>query len=573
MQIHVHKITDDFGYFSLPSNPNVCKSLVSEQNILLLDTSGSMSEFLPTIIDHWNNTFLKSLNNSKVIMFDTRAYILETGEITEIDHREKSGGRTNIINGLNKLFEIIEPNTNLVQKYNILFITDGHDNCNKDFDNIFKQIMGAYKPSNSIINFYVLGIGIDFPIIISNIIRDVIHNGKTSITPLYCAFDTEQIIEQMNKILLSISMLDEVEITSNVILYKNYFDVLKPNFLCVYDLVVIKELKLLNTICLNGVVCDFVIDELYLCDQTLEIQRLVNMMALNIVFKSLSTDVSDKALELENFIKCTMSNLVPTTHIKIVCDELNSVVSKSNNGNEMKFLETLDKLDIVYGSNEKSSDVKYCTEENLQLVVFTELIKNIRSTTHIHKIMGFEKIILEQDYRSIFGIGINTPDVIMGNIWDNLEKINVRGIDIPIVLNAQIKPIVKSELFQMSCEKKLGKSHQDVLIETIYDLVKNYSVSRTGPGSEHEQIFKLTHSLMLYAKLRDNRLLWWNPKTFVRKYNLPTLCVSILGWFCDKTNNELNNVFGLMKVHYAQEHQVINNLMIIIGNYKKMYFD
>lgn len=367
-------------------------------------------------------------------------------------------------------------------------------------------------------------------------------------------------------------MLDEVEITSNVTLHKNYFDVLKPNYLCVHDLVVIKELKLLNTICLNGVVCDFIIDESCLCDQSLETQRLVNIIALNIVFKSLSTDVSDKALELNNFIKCTMCNLVSLSHIKIVCDELNSVVSKSNNGgDEMKFLETLDKLDVLCGLNEKSVDVKYCTEENLQLVAFTNLIKNIRSTSHTRQIMGFEKIILEQDYCTVFGIGTKTPDVIMSNIWDNLEKINVRGIDIPIVLNIQIKSIVRGELFQMLCEKKLGKSHQDVLIETIYDLVKNYSGS--GSEHEHEQIFKLTHSWMLYAKLRDNRLLWWNPKTFVRKYNLPTLCVFILGWFCDKTNNELNNVFGLMKVHYVQEHQVINNLMIIIGNYKKMYFD
>lgn len=206
MQIHIHKITDDFGYFSLSSNPNVGKSLINGKNILLLDASGSMSKFLPTIIDHWNNTFLKSIYDPKVIMFYTQAYILETGEITEIDHREKSGGGTNIINGLNKLFEIInEPNANSVQKYNVLFITDGHDNCNKDFNNVFKQIMSSYKPSNSIVNFYVLGIGIGFPIIISNIIRDLIHNGKTSITPLYCAFDTNQIIEQMNKILLSIN--------------------------------------------------------------------------------------------------------------------------------------------------------------------------------------------------------------------------------------------------------------------------------------------------------------------------------------------------------------------------------
>lgn len=86
----------------------------------------------------------------KIVLFGTQACVLETSEITGDDFLCKTGGRTNIIKGMNKLFEIIGSDTITCQKSNIIFITDGCDNCNENFNDIFKHTMGSVHTNHLI---------------------------------------------------------------------------------------------------------------------------------------------------------------------------------------------------------------------------------------------------------------------------------------------------------------------------------------------------------------------------------------------------------------------------------------
>lgn len=78
-----------------------------------------------------------------------------------------------------------------------------------------------------------------------------------------------------------------------------------------------------------------------------------------------------------------MCDLVPESHIKMVCDELSNIVPKYNI-DEMRFLETFDKLNIEPEKPDGISDITYSSVNNLQLVIFADLVKKSQMEKQIY---------------------------------------------------------------------------------------------------------------------------------------------------------------------------------------------
>ena len=150
-------------------------------NILLCDSSGSMSSYWSKVAQGWNNLVEKLDGTISLILFADTAFRY-AGKTLPL-HMPQSGG-TNIIKGLEELEKEIKKykNNDLIRVY---FVTDGSDSTPGTFQNRFDATMNKYyKPTNNV-EFYVFGLTGNFPVFISQSIRAKIHTGRVSIPNLF----------------------------------------------------------------------------------------------------------------------------------------------------------------------------------------------------------------------------------------------------------------------------------------------------------------------------------------------------------------------------------------------------
>ena len=152
-------------------------------NILLCDSSGSMSEYWNKVANEWNN-LVNTLNGTVSIILFERKVIRLNGKTLPLI--QPYCGGTNIIKGLEEL------NNELIkyQHYDIVrifFISDGGDTDNSNFETKFYEMINNTKKPFNTCEFYVLGITENFPAFISQTIRNKLHSGRASIPNLFWA--------------------------------------------------------------------------------------------------------------------------------------------------------------------------------------------------------------------------------------------------------------------------------------------------------------------------------------------------------------------------------------------------
>lgn len=157
-------------------------------NILLCDSSGSMSSYWAKVAQGWNNLVEKLDGSVSLILFSDNAFRY-AGKTLPL-HMPQSGG-TNIIAGLTELEKEIKKfkNYDLIRVY---FVTDGEDSNRGTFQNRFDTTMNKYyKPTNNV-EFYVLGLTGNFPVFISQSIRAKVHTGRATIPNLFWSQNCSQ---------------------------------------------------------------------------------------------------------------------------------------------------------------------------------------------------------------------------------------------------------------------------------------------------------------------------------------------------------------------------------------------
>jgi hypothetical protein len=123
---------------------------------------------------------------------------------------------TNIMDALNILENVYDPT-----KYantNVIFITDGEDTVTNNFNDRFENKIKNFKNITNHLNFYVLGIGRNFPTFISQIIRNKLHTGSSSVLPLFAALNglTEEITNQLTSIFDHLEKHSLIEIQNDL---------------------------------------------------------------------------------------------------------------------------------------------------------------------------------------------------------------------------------------------------------------------------------------------------------------------------------------------------------------------
>lgn len=193
----INKLEDNY-FFKVPEITHEQIIPKSAHNILLCDTSGSMSSYWAKVANGWNGLVEKLNGTVSIILFESRAYKF-MGKTLPL-YQPYSGG-TNIIAGLEELEKEIKLNAtkDLIR---VFFITDGEDGNCATFESRFNETMKKYyKPTNQV-EFYVLGLTRSFPAFISQAIRANVHTGRSSVPNLFWSqFCTEsEIAEEFNLI-------------------------------------------------------------------------------------------------------------------------------------------------------------------------------------------------------------------------------------------------------------------------------------------------------------------------------------------------------------------------------------
>lgn len=175
----INKLSDNY-FFKVPEIIQDVIVPKSVHNILLCDSSGSMSSYWAKVAKGWNNLVEKLDGTISIILFENKVHRF-SGKTLPL-YQPKSGG-TNIIDGLNELEKEIKKNTSK-DLIRVFFITDGGDTYG-NFESRFNQKMEKYyKPINQV-EFYVMGLSGNFPAFISQSIRASLHTGRSSIPNLF----------------------------------------------------------------------------------------------------------------------------------------------------------------------------------------------------------------------------------------------------------------------------------------------------------------------------------------------------------------------------------------------------
>ncbi len=150
-------------------------------NILLCDTSGSMSGYWAKVASGWNNLVSKLDGTVTIILFENKAFRY-AGKTLPL-YQPQSGG-TNIIAGMDELEKEIKAHK-LDDLVRVFFVTDGGDSNGGNFETRFNdRISKYYKPTNQV-EFYVIGLTGSFPAYISQSIRANVHTGRSSVPNLF----------------------------------------------------------------------------------------------------------------------------------------------------------------------------------------------------------------------------------------------------------------------------------------------------------------------------------------------------------------------------------------------------
>lgn len=192
----INQLSDDL-FFKVPEIVQQQIVPKSVHNILLCDTSGSMSGYWSKVANGWNKLVEKLDGTVTIILFESHAFRY-AGKTLPL-YQPHSGG-TNIIAGLEELEKEIKQNSSK-DLIRVFFITDGSDSSG-NFESRFNQKMKKYhKPINQV-EFYVLGLTGSFPAFISQSIRASVHTGRSSIPNLFWSqtCNETEIMEEFNLI-------------------------------------------------------------------------------------------------------------------------------------------------------------------------------------------------------------------------------------------------------------------------------------------------------------------------------------------------------------------------------------
>ena len=133
----INKLADNY-FFKVPEIFQEQIIPKSTHNILLCDTSGSMSNYWAKVANGWNSLVEKLDGTVTIILFDNNAFIY-AGKTLPL-YQPKKGG-TNIIAGLEELEKEIKKNASK-DLIRVFFITDGVDcshNNKKTFETKFNE--------------------------------------------------------------------------------------------------------------------------------------------------------------------------------------------------------------------------------------------------------------------------------------------------------------------------------------------------------------------------------------------------------------------------------------------------
>jgi len=149
-----------------------------ETFISVIDASGSMRPFWSTLAKYFNRHVPKK--NSITITFDTTPYLISDNILSE-DIFKHGGGGTNITAAFELMDKKIEE-LDKKQPLTILFVSDGQDNNIDSLELRLKRLKGNQGRT---VTFICLGIQSQFPTFISMHLRELYHNGLSSIPALY----------------------------------------------------------------------------------------------------------------------------------------------------------------------------------------------------------------------------------------------------------------------------------------------------------------------------------------------------------------------------------------------------
>lgn len=539
--IEINKINDNLGFIKISDIDIHTLSLNNIQNILMLDCSGSMSDIITEIISYWNNNYSKLDGDFKIILFATRSVITCFPKI-EPETLYKIGKNTNIIKGLSKLKEILELQSQIFNETNVIFITDGKDNTNNDFDNIFPSTIDSFSKVTNNLNLYPLGIE-DEVFNGSKLFKELykrIHTGKIQTPCFHQANNSaESVIKELNRIFVKILTCVKVKVTSNVQLYKNMSEICN-DYVDQNDYIIVKDLQNIKSIEINN--------KLFDC-------KIVNSKSENIV------DIIDVLKMLTMQCKlCQNSNNLK--HIIQNCD----IVKEQTKLNLIKVLDNV----IISDDFELLNDFKLLNPEHynnfddhftIELLDFVKIVKDTR-LMNLSIITNFDKTLLSFNFSKKLNIESCDKNLILRSFYDQLDKIKINDSQsVPIVLNKLLNTIVKSKLFQKACENNLGDTHEKTLCKTLFLLLKEFT------SNDNEiKIIKLAQTFLHYKNMKQIKLLWWNPERFVNKFDLDLLIAMILATCCDKTKKQIEVVFKYLKKYFTNSNEItaIDNLKIII---------
>ena len=182
-------------------------------NILLCDSSGSMSSYWAKVAQGWNKLVEKLDGSTSLILFTDQAFRL-AGKTLPL-HMPQSGG-TNIIKGLEELEKELKKYSNydLIRVY---FVTDGEDSNSQTFQSRFDKTIDKYhKPTNNV-EFYVFGLTENFPVFISQAIRASVHTGRATIPNLFWSqsCSEQEILAEFDSVLTFNKTISKIQLPCN----------------------------------------------------------------------------------------------------------------------------------------------------------------------------------------------------------------------------------------------------------------------------------------------------------------------------------------------------------------------
>nr|XP_053656420.1 uncharacterized protein LOC128705219 isoform X1 [Cherax quadricarinatus] len=174
-------------------------------NIIVIDKSGSMRSFLFLFKDAWNDIISPELDNKKsnniIYTFDEEIRHVKT--LTKESSRLPriiGYGVTNLYGAILATYEEIKKSETLIT--NIFFITDGEHNLGlriRDDSIDFNYVCEILRRPEKICNFYLLGVGMNFPVIISINLKKILHTGNEN-NESFISFQQEDVNEVTEKL-------------------------------------------------------------------------------------------------------------------------------------------------------------------------------------------------------------------------------------------------------------------------------------------------------------------------------------------------------------------------------------